>query len=70
MLCIFAETVEKVALPLFRVFCTPLQRTRLRSHVCGARSIFADVPAAGENGFNLFRAKGTKLGETFFDKLR
>ena len=49
-----AETVEKVAEPLFREGYGLLQRTHCspeahNSHVCGPRSIFSDVHAAGEN---------------------
>ena len=37
----------------------------LRSHVCGPRSIFADVHAAGKNVLNFLCAGGRKLCEAF-----
>ncbi len=41
------------------------QRTRLRSHVCEPRSIFADVHAAGKNVLYFICACGRKLCEAF-----
>src|SRR5699024_451932 len=65
-----SETVEKPLRGFPTRGCAPLHRTRRppkadNSHVCGARSVFSDVHAAGKNGFPLIRVCGRELCEAF-----
>ena len=47
----------------------PAARTRLRSHTCGARSVFTDAPVAGKNDFSSFAPCAAKSpqGEVSLD---